>query len=318
MNYSRVLGIDVSKKRLDCALFPQTPDDAFALENSEAGATALLERLPALQPKAVALEASGGCERLIVSRLREAGITVVVVQPAAVRTFAKLRGRRAKNDRLDAQLIAEFAARFGEARTPRPAAWEKLAEFLTYYEQVAEDAARLRTCLASLHAPEIRDRATARLKGLVAEKTALLARLRALVAELPELAARVRLLATMPGIGFLNAVNLAVRMPELGRLSNKAVAALAGLAPFDDDSGERAGRRSIRGGRGRVRRLLFMGAMSAIRVNPIVRALYTRLITRGRAHKSAVTAAMRKMIVALNAMLRTHQPWTDITQTQPA
>ena len=110
-----------------------------------------------------------------------------------MRAFATLRGRKAKNDRLDAQLIAEFAARFGEAREPRPAAWEKLAELLTYYEQVAEDAARLRTCLSSLHDPEIRDRATARLTALGAEKTALLKRLRALVAELPELAARVKL-----------------------------------------------------------------------------------------------------------------------------
>jgi transposase len=115
----------------------------------------------------------------------------------------------------------------------------------------------------------------------------------------------------------LNAVNLAVRMPELGRLSNKAVAALAGLAPFDD-SGQRAGQRSIRGGRGRVRRLLFMGAMSAIRVNPIIKALYARLIARGRAHKSAVTAAMRTMIVTLNAMMRTQQPWSDITQPEQA
>jgi transposase len=318
MNHSRVLGIDVSKKRLDCAVFPHSREGAFSLENCEAGATALLDCVQAMKPEVVALEASGGCERLIVARLREAGVTVLVLQPAAVRAFATLRGRKAKNDRLDAQLIAEFAARFGEARAPRPAAWDRFAELLTYYEQVAEDAALVRTCLASLHDPEIRDRATARLKALAAEKTALLARLRALVAELPELAARVKLLATMPGIGFLNAVNLAVRMPELGRLSNKAVAALAGLAPFDDDSGERAGQRSIRGGRGRVRRLLFMGAMSAIRVNPIIKALYARLIARGRAHKSAVTAAMRKMIVTLNAMMRTQQPWFDITQPEHA
>jgi transposase len=202
MNHSRVLGIDVSKKRLDCALFPHTPDGAFSLENCEAGAAALLDYLQASEPAVVALEASGGCERLIVARLREAGVTVLILQPAAVRAFATLRGRKAKNDRLDAQLIAEFAARFGEARAPRPAAWDRLAELLTYYEQVAEDAARVRTCLASLHDPEIRDRATARLKGLGAEKTALLQRLRALVAALPELAARVKLLATMPGIGF--------------------------------------------------------------------------------------------------------------------
>jgi transposase len=318
MNYSRVLGIDVSKKRLDCDFFPLAAGGGFALDNSEAGAAALTERLHAGGVEAIALEASGGCERLIVTRLRAAGFTVLVLQPAAVRAFAKLRGRWAKNDRLDARLIAEFAARFGEAREPRPAAWDKLAELLTYYEQVTADTARARTYLASLHDPEVRALARARIAALAAQKKALIQRLRELVAEQPALAERVRLIQTMPGIGFLNAVNITVRMPELGQLSNKAVAALAGLAPFDDDSGERAGQRRIRGGRGRVRTLLFMGATSAIRTNPTVKALYERLIAKGRAHKSALTAAMRKMLVALNAMVRANQPWHDITQHQHA
>jgi transposase len=318
MKYSRTLGIDASKKRLDCAVFPRKAGTDFALDNTEQGADALLEWLRDSDIEAVAIESCGGCERLIVRRLREAGVLVLVLQPAQVRAFARLRGKLAKNDRLDARIIAEFAAHFGEARIPRPAAWDRVAEFLTYYQQISEDLARARTCRSSLHDPELCERAQARIAALVAEKKALEQRLRALVAEQPDLKARVKLVKTMPGIGFLNAVNLTVRMPELGTLSNKAIAALAGLAPFDDDSGQRQGGRRIRGGRERVRTLLYMGALSAMRANPTVKALYDRLIAKGREHKSALTAAMRKMIVAVNAMVRTNRPWHDITQKNHA
>jgi transposase len=313
MPYSRVLGIDACKKRLDCDFFPYQAGAGFALANDEAGVEALLARLRGSDVEAVAVEACGGCERLVVERLRQAGLLVLVLPPARVRAFAKALGRQAKTDPLDARTIAEFAAGYGQARTPRAPAWDKVAELLTYYQQLIEDIARARTCLASLRDPEVRAHADRRIRLQLAEKKALLKRLRELVAEEPALQARVRLLATMPGIGFLNAVNLAVRLPELGAVPNKAIAALGGLAPYPNDSGERTGVRHIRGGRERVRTLLFMGALAAVRANPTVQALYQRLIAKGRAHKCALIAAMRKMLVALNAMVRTNQPWRDIT-----
>jgi transposase len=224
-----------------------------------------------------------------------------------------MRSRQAKNDRLDAATIAEFAALFGEQRPARSPVLERLAEYLTYYEQTALAVSHARTRLNGFSELELRHRVMAEVERLESEKDETLRRIRHLVREIADLAARIRLLQTMPGIGFLNAVTLAVRLPELGTLSRRAIASLAGLAPFDRDSGTSHGRRSVIGGRARVRRMLYMGALTATRHQSPFAAFYRRLVEAGKPGKVALVAVMRKMLVTLNAMIRDSAPWQQTT-----
>jgi transposase len=313
MRYTSVLGIDVSKARLDACVWPQ--GQALAVKNDEEGWANLARHVVAAGVEAVAVEASGGFERGLVRYLRALGLVVLVLDPRQVRLFAQLRGRHAKNDRLDAATIAEFAALFGEQRPARSPALERLAEYLTYYEQTAQAVSHARTRLHAFSELELRQRLMAEVKRLESEKAETLRRIRQLVREVADLAARARLLQTMPGIGFLNAVSLVVRLPELGSLSRRAIASLAGLAPFDRDSGTSHGRRRIFGGRGRLRRMLYMGALTATRDGSPFASVYRRLVAAGKPAKVALVAVMRKMLVTLNAMIRDNAPWQQTTTT---
>jgi transposase len=305
------LGIDVSKARLDVCVWPQR--QAFAVGNDEEGWAELARVVAEAGIDAVAVEASGGYERGLVRYLRALGLVVLVLDPRQVRLFARMRSRQAKNDRLDAATIAEFAALFGEQRPARSPVLERLAEYLTYYEQTALAVSHARTRLNGFSELELRHRVMAEVERLESEKDETLRRIRHLVREIADLAARIRLLQTMPGIGFLNAVTLAVRLPELGTLSRRAIASLAGLAPFDRDSGTSHGRRSVIGGRPRVRRMLYMGALTATRHQSPFAAFYRRLVEAGKPGKVALVAVMRKMLVTLNAMIRDSAPWQQTT-----
>lgn len=307
MCFNSLLGIDVSKARLDVCVWPQR--QAFAVGNDEEGWAELARVVAEAGIDAVAVEASGGYERGLVRYLRALGLVVLVLDPRQVRLFAQMRGRQAKNDRLDAATIAEFAALFGEQRPARSPVLERLAEYLTYYEQTALAVSHARTRLNGFSELELRHRVMAEVERLESEKDETLRRIRHLVREIADLAARIQLLQTMPGIGFLNAVTLAVRLPELGTLSRRAIASLAGLAPFDRDSGTSHGRRSVIGGRARVRRMLYMGALTATRHQSPFAAFYRRLVEAGKPGKVALVAVMRKMLVTLNAMIRDSAPW---------
>jgi transposase len=307
MCFNSVLGIDVSKARLDVCVWPQR--QAFAVGNDEEGWAELARVVAEAGIDAVAVEASGGYERGLVRYLRALGLVVLVLDPRQVR----LRSRQAINDRLDAATIAEFAALFGEQRPARSPVLERLAEYLTYYEQTALAVSHARTRLNGFSELELRHRVMAEVERLESEKDETLRRIRHLVREIADLAARIRLLQTMPGIGFLNAVTLAVRLPELGTLSRRAIASLAGLAPFDRDSGTSHGRRSVIGGRARVRRMLYMGALTATRHQSPFAAFYRRLVEAGKPGKVALVAVMRKMLVTLNAMIRDSAPWQQTT-----
>lgn len=311
MKYTVVLGVDASKKRLDCHLRPAGA--SFSVANDEAGIDQLIAHLAEHRVEVVAVEASGGYENRLVRKVSQAGYKVAALQPAAVRSFASLLGQRAKTDRLDAAVIAAFAAHFGEVRPQRPAAWAPLVELLTFYEQISLSLAQAKTRREAFCDPEVRHRANAMIAHLLAEKKAVLKRLRSLAAEHPEVQRHIALLTSMPGIGFLNALSLALRLPELGTLSRTQIASLVGVAPFDRDSGSHHGPRHVAGGRERVRTMLFMGATAAIRCNPALQALCQRLVKAGKPHKVALVAAMRKMIVILNAMVRDNQPWAEHT-----
>lgn len=313
MKYTIVLGVDVSKRQLDCHLRPA--GIAFTVGNNAAGFKLLLERLSQQPVELVALEASGGYERQLVRELTQAGFKSILLQPASVRTFANMLGKRAKNDTIDAAVIADYAAYFGEWREQRPESWDRLIQLLTFYEQISQALAQARTRQEGFCDPAVLALAQQEVTHLTGRKNDLLQQLKQLAGELPELQRQIDLLQTMPGIGFLNALSLALRLPELGTLTREQIAALVGVAPFDHDSGRHRGYRRTAGGRERVRNLLFMAATTAIRANAVARSFYQRLKNAGKPHKVALVAVMRKMIVILNAMVRDHRPWENPVST---
>lgn len=310
MTHSSTLtaGIDVAKARLDVAV--PGAARAFALANAPEGWTELIRTFAELGVDRVGLEASGGYERPVVDALRAAGLDVRLLQPAQVRFFARLRLRRAKNDRLDAEIIARCADLVDAADAADDPLLRSLADRLTYVEQIEEDIARIKIRREHHLEPRLRDydaRDIAELKARRRHELALI------VAELrtrPDLAHRLALLVSIPGIGERTAVSLVVRMPELGRLDREQIAALAGLAPFDDQSGKRTGTRHIAGGRARVRSALFRAAFpAAMRWNPALVDLYRRLTARGKPFHLAIVACARKLLVFANAVIQRGTPW---------
>jgi transposase len=307
-----IAGVDVGKYRLDVAV---RGGAAVTLENQPQGHEQLIAFLRRQGVHTVGLEASGGYERAVAAALRRAGFTVAVLQPRQVRAYARLRLTRAKTDRLDAGLIAACTATLDPAGAIPDERLAVLAEALTFIEQIEEDLARAKT-----RREHVRDE---RLKALFAEEiTRLRTRRRAELARLvdavkreADLAARLALLESIPGLGERTALALVVRLPELGHLSREAVASLVGLAPFNDDSGRHAGERHIAGGRDRVRKSLYACAQAAaLRWNKELMAFYARLRAEGKAHKVAMVACARKLVIYANAVLARAAPW----QTQPA
>lgn len=302
------VGIDVSKDRLDVALRPS--GEAFAVERNAAGLELLVGRLAGLVPYVVALEATGGFETVAAAALAGAGLPVAVVNPAQIRAFARAIGQRAKTDPIDAVVIAHFA----EATRPEPRPLPDKATRL-----LADLVARRRQIVEMMAAEGQRER---RLTDKRLKKS--IARLRkALEKELVELDSEIddsvrgspawrekeNLLASVPGIGPIIARTLIAELPELGALSRKQIAALAGLAPFTRQSGQWRGKSFIGGGRTVVRTALFMGALVAKRHNPVLKAFFDRLVAAGKPKMVALIAVARKLLTILNAILRDNRPW---------
>ena len=303
------VGIDVSKARLDVHVHPV--GESFAVGNDEAGVAELGERLGRLAGLVcVGLEASGRYERLAVAELAARGLPVVVVNPAQVRSYAQAIGQRAKTDPIDARLIALFVA--AVRPEPRP-----LADART--RELAALMARRRQLVAMLAAEKVRRQQAA--QGLarvsIARSVTFLGdELRGLDLEIdktvrgtPVWRDKEDLLSSVPGIGTTIARTLLAELPELGRLSPKQIAALAGLAPYTRQSGKWRGQDFIAGGRTVVRTALFMGALVAARHNPTLKAFRDRLIARGKPKLVALIATARKLLVILNAIIRDRKPW---------
>jgi transposase len=301
-----ILGIDVSQARLDCHLTPA--GQSFAVANDERGHSTLITKARQSGVTLVALEATGGLELAVAARLTAAGLRLVIAQPAQVRAFAKAQGRRAKNDRLDAALIAAWAAACGQDKPPAELRYRALAEHLTYYEQISARLAQARTRRARFTQPGILKEIDSEIQDLLARKRQALRRLLDQVRARPELATKLQLLRQIKGIGPLAALTLVIRVPELGQLSRRAVASLVGLAPFDQDTGQHRGQRRIAHGRARVRRMLYPAAMAACRANTTIRPFYQRLLAAGKAKKTALIAAQRKLLTIANAVLRDALP----------
>ena len=301
----RPVGIDVAKDRLDVYVLPSR--DAWHVANDRAGHQALVQRLSQLDGVRIVVEASGGYEAPLVDVLQGAGLHVDLVNAAHVRHYARALGRRAKTDRLDAEVLAHFAANVPSPKriAPSPAA-RKLAQSLNYRRLIIDFHTALSNQLEHACDTALRTRIRRRLASLHQERLALDRRLVELMGADPDLAARAALLRRAHGVGLLTAAVLLATMPELGYLDRHKIAALVGLAPFNHDSGRLRGRRCISGGRVSVRNALYMAALSAIRGFAPIKAAFLRLQAKGKPFKVAIVACMRKLIVILNASLRDH------------
>lgn len=310
-------GIDTSKTKLDVAVHGRT--ERWQVGNALPGWRALADRLTQAGVTRVGIEATGGYERGVVEHLGAAGIIVLVLQPLQVKAFGRLHLRRAKNDALDATLIAACAAALDDPEIAPDPRLTELAGHLTFLEQIEEDIVRFKTRLEHINEPGLRlnepglrrivNSDIARLK---ARRTTQIRTIAKQLRSHHDLAVRLDLVLSIPGIGERTALALIVRMPELGRISREEAAALAGLAPFDDDSGQHRGERHIAGGRGRLRRSLFAAALpAAFRWNKALVALYARLTAAGKSHKTALIACARKLLIYANTVVQRGTPWTE-------
>jgi transposase len=309
---TKVAGIDVGKRGLDVAVHGL--EDELRVENGPAGFSELIAWLKAREVGRVGLEATGGYERGVRAALDEAGFEVVVHQPLEVRRFAQLKRWRAKNDRLDARLIAAATAQVEAVKAAQDPRLVELAERLTAYEQITDQVVELKTFLESLTLKDMIAVVRTQIRSLERAKARLsLDILRRIKAE-ADLLARLRLLTSLPGIGPIVAASLVIRMPELGAMKRGQAASLIGVAPFDRDSGQWKGLRFISGGRARPRRMLYLAALTAKRFDPGLKAFAEGLLARGKPKKLVTVAVMRKLIEAANLVLGRGQPWLQ----QPA
>lgn len=309
-------GIDTGKHKLDVAVHGAKA--RLQVGNDEAGHAKLVTWLRRQRVGRAGIEASGGYEKAVVARLRQHGFEVVVFQPIQVRAYAQYRLQRAKNDRIDAALIAACTADCKDEHIhapPDPRLADR-AELLTFIEQLTEDVARLKTRRASCRNPVIQRRWDLEIRHLEQSLARELADLVADLQQHPDLAERLALIESVPGIGLRTAVAILIRMPEIGSLSREKAAALAGLAPYDDDSGDRHGQRHIAGGRQRLRNSLFNAALpAAFRWNPQLKALYRRLTAKGKPHKLALVACARKLLIFANTVAARRSPWLKAHQS---
>jgi transposase len=305
---TKVAGIDVSKSKLDAAAHGSSEVCQFA--NGAAGFELLGAWLAARSVTRVGLEATGGYERALVAWLHANGFEVVVHQPLEVRLFARLKRRRAKNDRIDAILIAAATAQVDTVKAAADPLLVELAERMTAYEQASDQLAQLRTYLEHVTLADLRADYEARIKVAAAWKRKLLDDVLQRIKSRPDLAKRHKLLRSLTGVGHVVAASLVVRMPELGALEPGQAASLLGVAPFDFDTGRFRGQRRIAGGRDRPRRQVYMAALTASRHDPALKALAERLKAAGKKPKVAIVAVMRKLIQAANLVLARGTPWT--------
>jgi transposase len=305
-----VVGIDVSKDRLDVAVYPR--GEPFTVERNATGLEELTARLVALSPQVVALEATGGFETVAAAALAAAKLPVVVVNPAQIRSFAKALGRRAKTDPIDAAVIAHFACAARPEPRPLPDETTRLlADLVARRRQIVEMIAAERQRQKRVTQPPLQRSIVRLVKALETELASVNADIDDTVRGSPAWREKENLLSSVPGIGPVIARTLIAELPELGQRGRKEIAALAGLAPFTRQSGQWKGKSFIGGGRASVRAALFMGALVAARHNPILKAFFTRLVAAGKPKIVALIAVARKLLTTLNAILRDKRPWTE-------
>jgi transposase len=308
------VGIDVSQDRLDVYLRPGGERAEFSRDRR--GIARLVAWLASRERLLVVVEATGGLERMLTVALAQAALAVAVVNPRQIRDFARAAGLLAKTDRLDAYALALYGERLRPVpRPPRAAADQALSALVLRRRQLAQVVEAEHNRARRTEEPAVLASIEAHLDWLQTALAQLEGQIDARLEASPLWRERAALLASVPGVGKVTVATLLGLLPELGKLDRRAVAALVGVAPFARDSGLLKGRRTIWGGRVQVRAVLYMAALVAVRHNPALRAFYLRLLAAGKAKKLALTAAMRKLLVILNAMLRDRKPWRS---PQPA
>jgi transposase len=301
------VGVDVSKGSLDVAIGPHKEIITFA--NDQSGVDLLVKKLSRMDPTLTVFESTGGYELLATSCLAEAGLAVVIVNPRQVRNFAKATGILAKTDAIDARVIARFAeAVKPDVRPLKDRQTSELTALVTRRRQIIEmivaETNRLRLA-NKRNKKDIKDH----IRWLQKRLDKIESDIGKMIQSSPIWRCKDDILQSVPGIGPITSATLICDLPELGVLSPKKIAMLAGLAPLNCDSGKFKGRRRIWGGRGSVRSILYMATLAAIRCNPAIKGFYQRLIAAGKCHKVAATACMRKLLIIANAMLRDQTLW---------
>ena len=301
------VGIDVSKVQLDVAV--HEPASHWQVENSDAGIADLVQRLQALQPTLIVLEATGGFELRLVAELAAAKLPVVVTNPRQVRHFARSLGKLAKTDRLDAKRLAQFGAVLRPEPRPFPTEQEEhLTALLTRRRQVVDMLTVEKNRLHTVR-PNLRADVDEHIQWLKTKLAKLDEELDQFLQSSPLWQAKDELLQSVLGIGRITASTVLAMLPELGTLNRQEMAALVGVAPVNRDSGRQQGKRRSFGGRAPVRTILYMAALSAKKHNPTIRRFYEHLLERGKEKKVALVACMRKLLVSLNALLRSGRAW---------
>jgi transposase len=302
------VGIDVAKDRLDVHLRPS--GEAFAVARDGEGLARLVERLRALAPRLIVMEATGGYETIVASALAAAQLPLAVVNPRRVRDFARATGRLAKTDRLDAAAIAHFAEALQPTAQPIADAQAlALGELVARRRQVIEMMVAERNRRRMATQRRVLKAIDRHLALLQAELSELEGDIDGAIRDTPAWQKEADLLDSVPGVGPVTRRTLIAELPELGLLTRRKIAALVGLAPINRDSGTMRGRRAIAAGRAPVRATLFMATLVASRANPVIAAYYAKLRAAGKTGKQALTACMRKLIVILNAIIRDQKPW---------
>jgi len=303
------IGIDVGKSWLDVAIWGE--DNVWRVANDAEGIGKIMERMTGLEPQIIAVEATGGYEQMAVQTMLLNNLPVAVINPTRVRALSKATGKLAKTDVIDARLIAEYACKVRpEALAPKEASEIRLKALVTRREQLVEmctmEQNRLGTA-PSCTKVDIREH----IEWIKERIVEIELQVDELIDSLPEWKEQADRLDSIPGVGRITAVSILAVLPELGQIDRQKIAALAGLAPFNQDSGKKRGKRRIFGGRKGVRRVLYMACLSAIKCNPIIKSLYTRLTEqKGKVFKVAITACMRKMLTIMNAMTRDRLDWS--------
>jgi transposase len=305
------VGIDVSKEWIDVVvLVEENKIEQFRCDRASEPLAQLAQKLLPYRPQGVVLEATGGLEGAVIRALAGAGLPVMRMNPKRVRDFAGAHGLRAKTDVLDAYVLALFGARM----RPVPRSWpeaerQQLAAWVAREQQLIVERATERTRLQQASEPALRKSVERVIAFLGKEIERLEKQLAAWVAESETWSEQAALLRTAPGVGPKTALRLLAQLPELGRVNRRQIAALVGVAPFACDSGKWRGRRSIRGGRAGVRAILYLASWSAVRAAGTLRRFYLHLLAGGKPKQVALIAVARKLLLALNEMMRTKQSW---------
>lgn len=305
------VGVDTSKSTLDFHILPS--QKAFHVNNNSAGVAKAISRLDKLQPTRVVIEATGRMERLLVRGCVEAGIPIVVINPLSIRRFASAYGVIAKTDALDAKVIALFGERIKpDVRLISDEESQFINDLLIRRQQLS-DMCTMEKNRLSIMPEALSESIENMISHLEAEQRGIEKRLDEAIKSNTQWNDKCEILKSIPGIGDITVYTLLGKLPELGHLNPKEVAALVGVAPMNKDSGTYRGHRHIRGGRRSVRKVLYMATLAAIRCNPVIRAKYHQLKENGKLFKVAVTACMRKLIVIMNAMVRDGHRWKSAT-----